>query len=234
MRVAIVTPYHDESDDILTRCHLSVQNQTYTDIFHLFVSDGNPSSYVKNLAGIGNIDLYTSHGDAGATPRCIGAVSAFSTGFDAVAFLDADNTYVNTHVEKMVSTMRCGRYDVVAATRNICDVDGNILYVDRIESDGDNFCDTNCLFIGKSTLHLLTYWVTDPAYQLWSDRAFWAAIKQTNLSVGFCLVPTVNYNSRWAWHYQQAGKIPPPDSVWMSIDPTGKLIHSHHCNTHEE
>jgi Glycosyl transferase family 2 len=230
MKIAVITPYHSESDEILNRCYQSVKNQTAIGICHYFVADGSPSSFVNDLKDVQHMVLNKSHSDAGATPRCIGSISAFSSGFDAVSFLDADNTYESTHIQKMMDTMTNNNADVVTATRNICDQNGHVLYIDRIESTGVDFCDTNCMFIGKINLHILTYWVTSPAYRLWSDRLFWNAIKQSNPRISHNLSPTVNYYSKWAWHYQYALKPPPANSVWIAEDTDGNLIHDLHIN----
>jgi hypothetical protein len=154
----------------------------------------------------------------------------FSRGFDAVAFLDADNTYQPDHLSTMASVMVRSGTGVVSATRNICTTSGENLYVDTIESTGTDFCDTNCMFLGRSALHLLTYWITEPAARLWSDRRFWSAIISSNISRAHCPHPTVNYHSRWAWHYQQAGRTPPGDSVWINVDGKGNLIHQYHIS----
>jgi glycosyltransferase involved in cell wall biosynthesis len=228
MKVAVVTPYYTESDSILDRCCESVNRQTYQ-CQHILVADGKPKSNIRST--VEHIVLPTSHNDAGATPRAIGAISAFSRGYDAVAFLDADNTYQSTHIEIMVGLMLTAHADVISATRNICDMDGKLLYIDTIESTGKDFCDTNCLFLGKRVINLLSYWITDKERRLWSDRQFWSAITQSEYQKQHSSTPTVNYYSKWAWHYQHAGKIPPADSVWISVSDTGSLIHTTHINS---
>lgn len=232
MRVAVVTPYYLEDIDTLARCYMSVHGQSYSDCMHVFVADGHTNPSVANLKGVEQLSLPMSHRDAGATPRAIGAISAFSRGYDAVAFLDADNTYQPDHIRSMVQTMTGNGLDVVTATRNICTKSGEFMYVDTIESTGEDFCDTNCLFIGRRCLNVLTYWVTEPEHRLWSDRQFWSAIRQSGFSHRQHTIPTVNYHSRWAWHYQHAGRTPPDDSVWIDRDDDGNLIHTVHGQSH--
>lgn len=225
--MAVVTPYHLEDSSVIKRCWASVVSQSVQADAHIWVADGHPSAQVSNLANSEHIVLPVSHADAGATPRAIGAMSAFSRGYDAVAFLDVDNTYEPDHLAQMLDLMANSSPHVVTATRNICTLEGQKLFVDRQESTGNDFCDTNCLFIGRSCLNLLTYWITSPAARLWSDRHFWSAIKQSGAKTSHCSIPTVNYYSRWAWHYQHAGLEPPDDTVWIHND-NGMLVHTKH------
>ena len=229
MKVAVITPYYAEDTAALTRCHMSVKMQTYQNCVHIMVADGDPHPMVAKWKDIEHITLSQCHYDAGATPRAIAAMSAFSRGFDAVAFLDADNTYTVDHLKTMVDLI--GNNDVVTATRNICTVAGDLLYVDTIESNGEQFCDTNCMFFTKDLLHLLPSWITAPENRLWSDRYFWAAVIQNNFRRVHSSTPTVNYHSRWAWHYQHAGKTPPEGSVWIATASDGTLIHQQHQHT---
>lgn len=226
MKIAVITPYYQETADILKRCYASVRAQTYRNFVHMMIADGEPHPMVRTLHDVEHMVLPRCHDDAGATPRALAAISAFSLGFDAVAFLDADNTYLDNHLEIMASA--AGTKDVVTATRNICTSSGRFLYVDDFESDGIVFCDTNCLFIKKSVLHLLTNWITAPEHRLWSDRQFWASLVNPAISRLHINTPTVNYHSRWAWHYQHAGLVPPPDSVWIDKTVDGRLIQTKH------
>ena len=225
-KVAVVTPYYKEGIDILNRCHTSVLTQTHDDITHFMVADGDPHPAIKHWTSAEHIILPKAHDDAGATPRVLGAISAFSQGYDAVAFLDADNTFETNHIETMLSLIQ--DRELVTATRNICRLNGEILYVDTVESDGDTFCDTNCLFLSRNCLYMLPWWIVPSEYRLWSDRNFWGAIKHANLKKIHSGIPTVNYYSHWAWHYQHAGVEPPADSVWIDKNSAGELIHTRH------
>lgn len=218
MRVAVVTPYHNESTDILRRCHNSVINQSYRDVTHIMVADGDPHPWCSKQP-LEHMVLPCNHSDAGATPRAIGALSAFGRGYDAVAFLDADNWYEPTHIETMVRIMGSSNVDAVIATRRIYSMDGSMLYVDDIESHPNNdFIDTNCWFLSKRTSRMMGFWVTDPSDRLVSDKVFYQACKANGLSMAHSTAPTVAYVTRWAWHYQQAGVDIPGDAVWMMMD----------------
>lgn len=227
MKVTVVTPYHREPDALLERCIQSVKGQSYQHITHLLVADGHPKA-IPIDSNIQHITLPSEHADAGATPRSIGAISAFSQGADAVAFLDADNTIQPWHVSMMCKQMQLSQAKVVSATRNICTLDGDVMYVDDIESTGDEFCDTNCMFIGRECLNLLSFWITEPAMRLWSDRIFWASILRSQLKRAHCAIPSVNYHTKWAWHYQHAGLEPPVDGVWIDFNADGSLKQTKH------
>jgi glycosyltransferase involved in cell wall biosynthesis len=229
MKVAMITPYHKETTDQLRKCHNSVLAQTYP-VTHIMVADGNPHPWCAKQK-LEHMVLPESHGDAGATPRAMAAISAFSRGYDAIGFIDADNWIDADHVEQMVASVSASKTNLVVATRRIHGSDGKELYVDTWESNGEDFTDTNCLFLTKSTLHLMTGWITEPGQRLWSDRAFWNVILQSNLSKVTCSKPTVAYVTKWAAHYVNAGVEPSPDSVWIQKDAEGNLTHVKHKDT---
>lgn len=231
MKIAVVTPYYQEPVFTIHRCYKSINSSAHS-VTHILVSDGyHVHEEISTWPQTQHITLSVNHADAGATPRAIAAISAFAQGFDAVAFLDADNFYELDHLDTMATVQQQQQVDIVAATRNICSNSGELLYVDRIESTGVDFCDTNCMFLTRSTLPHLHNWIVDPSIRLWSDRNFWQGVKNSNLKIGHSVRPTVNYCSRWAWHYQHAGIEPPADSVWIDQDATGALVHRHHNKT---
>jgi len=217
MKIAVVTPYFKESEDLIQRCFNSVKNQTYQNITHFFVSDGYPSRLLYANLNIEHIQLPKSHNDAGATPRALGALSAFSQGYDAVAFLDVDNWFMPNHIEKMVELMQSSKCDIVSATRKIYSRNNELLYVDK-ESNGLDFCDTNCMFLNRKIMQIIPFWITAPEYRMVSDRAFWHVCIENKISKIHCTEPTVCYSTKWAVHYQIAGVPIPDDSVWMTMD----------------
>lgn len=232
MKVAMITPYYNESAEILKRCHDSVINQTYRDITHIMIADSVPNEECKSWK-LEHMELPFRHNDAGATPRAIAAISAFARGYDAVGFIDADNWIEPNHVEHMITTLRVHNAVGVVATRTMYTTDCKEMYVDTIESNGENMVDTNCMFLTKIALHLMTYWVTEPKHRLVSDRAFWNAVQATKIPIARCTIPTVAYVTRWAWHYEYAGLVPPPDSVWLVSDAEGNVKHLKHSDKKE-
>src|SRR4051794_26673695 len=102
LKIAVVTPYYKESPAVLRQCHESVLRQSYA-CRHILVSDGYPAPYFDDAKDAIHIKLPQAHGDNGNTPRAMGGVLADRQGFDAVAYLDADNWYEPNHIESMVA-----------------------------------------------------------------------------------------------------------------------------------
>jgi len=229
MRVAIVTPYHTEDAAILRRCHDSVIAQTYSNVRHMMVSDGNPHPMVDKL-DVDHYKLPQAHADAGATPRALAALSAFSQGYDAVGFIDADCYLKPNHVELMVNILRESGADGVIATRVIHSQDDREMYVDRVESNGENMVDTNSWFLTKKALSAMTSWIVEPGQRLWSDRYFAKAVIDSGLGIVRSDEPTVVYVTRWAWHYEYAGWPVPDGAVWIHNNTDGSLSHVTHTN----
>lgn len=226
MKVAVITPYYTENTDILRRCHESVLNQTYSDVTHIMIADGHPHPWCHSQK-LDHFVLPTSHNDAGATPRALGAISAFSRGYNAVAFLDADNWFEPSHIQCMVETMQTTNADVVSATRIIV-LENGYRYIDGFESIGKEFTDTNCMFLSRKCLHHMTRWVADPGKTLWSDRSFWDSLVSSGYTIARCSQPTVAYVTKWATHYLSVNLEPPPESVWIDYDEQGNLRHKKH------
>ena len=98
MKPAVNTPYHQESLEILKRCHRSVRAQT-TEATHFLVADGN-SRAVSSTNGMANIWCCRErHNNCGNTPRALGALMAASQGYEPIFFLDADNWFKPNHVK---------------------------------------------------------------------------------------------------------------------------------------
>jgi len=85
VKIAVVTPYYKENDDVLRQCHLSVVRQSYP-CTHILVADGHPKSQFDNEPRTMHITLPQANGDVGNTARAIGGILADAYGFDAVAY----------------------------------------------------------------------------------------------------------------------------------------------------
>ncbi len=222
MRVAIITPYYREPLEVLRQCHESVLRQTYP-CTHFMVADGCPNLEVSQWS-IEHIVLSKPHGDVGDTPRGIGSLSAASQGYDAVAYLDADNWYYPDHVECMVALHRQSGAAVCTASRSIHRLDGSLMYADRHECDGRTHVDTNCYFITRAAFGVLPVWVLMPK-QLAAvgDRVFWHSVLSRGLTCSHHFRPTVAYRTQWQVHYH-AVREPAPPGTKTNDENTGAAI----------
>jgi hypothetical protein len=210
MKIAVVTPYYKETTDKLARCVSSVENQTHP-CTHIMVADGHPNAYFDQ-ANVQHIVLPQAHGDFGDTPRCIGTMAAYSQGFDAVCWLDADNWFEPNHIATMVELMIEHGVSVVTASRNLYSPTGAFIGL-CTESDGINFNDTNCYFLSRKAMPLAAQWVfKDKAASVVGDRVIFSSICKSFPARFHCRTPTVNYETYVAGHYLERGMTPHPEA----------------------
>ncbi len=218
MKVAVITPYHGERIGTLKRCIGSVANQSHK-VTHILVSDGAPIDLCRQVEQVlidagspsQHISLPIAHRDYGDTPRLIGTTSAYSQGFDAVCWLDADCWFEPQHIAMLLDLAKRGVASVVTATRTLWRPDGSRMGV-CVESDGANFCDTNCFLVMRDALPAVApAWGFKPQTQaVVGDRRVWEVAKR--LRRAHLGMPTVNYETRIAVHYLQRDEMPPPDA----------------------
>lgn len=135
----------------------SVKNQTYDNIQHLVVVDGQPKGRViaKEYPHIDIIDLpYPTGTDRFNGHRIYGASVYLAKG-DLVCFLDEDNYYDPNHIESLVEVLQKPN-DWAFSLRKIVDKDNNYICNDDCESlgkwescIGDFFVDVGCFFLPK-------------------------------------------------------------------------------------
>src|SRR5262245_48591144 len=156
MRVAVVTAYYQEPLGILQRCVDSVRAQGHP-CTHILVADGHARPELDEWP-VQHVKLPVSHRDIGDTPRLIGCVSAYSQGFDALCWLDADNWLEPAHVALCVALAQEQGVSVVTSARMLRRPDGSALGV-CTESDGETFNDTNCYFLTREAMGSSVVWV---------------------------------------------------------------------------
>jgi predicted O-linked N-acetylglucosamine transferase (SPINDLY family) len=206
-RVAVVTPYFQVPEDKLKRCCASVASQSFT-CDHILVADGEPQMLLSEMQVI-HMVLPANVGNSGATPRGLGAQYAFSQGYDAVAFLDADNWYEPDHIETAVKVLEDQHLDVVYTRRNIVFEDGDILQVDDPQDVGGVHVDTNCYIFSKRAAFLMGFWALYPKeFGAGEDRYMKKIIDALGLSSKLIENKSVWYESHWAHHYRLANKAP--------------------------
>ena len=210
MKVAVITPYYKEEFKTLWRCYRSVLKQNYPHCRHFLVSDGLPLFYIDNW-DVEHLKL-SNCGDYGDTPRAVASAVAAAQGYSAVAFLDADCWWEPDHLKRAVRTLEETQAAVVTMPRKLYKPDGTFLQTDR-ESVGEGFNDTNCFLVAKQAFPFISAWIWKPKHlSKIGDRVFWQALKQHGVKIARQPVPTVNYTTNIAFHYQQAGLTPPPDA----------------------
>jgi len=219
MKIAVVTPYFKESNALLERCLGSVRRQDYP-VTHILVADGHPSDLVQS-SDVRHLRLDRSHADAGNTARGLGAVLAAAEGFEAIAFLDADNWFDDQHVSTCLQTARSTQElpDFVVARRRLCRPDGSVLPPESENEPGDHV-DTNCFFLLRSSFHVVGRWALVPrALAAVGDRVFLRMLIAENLRANRCTSTTVNYSCTYRSPYLALGEEPPP-SAKPDPDPT--------------
>jgi FkbM family methyltransferase len=208
MRVAVVTPYYKETHEVLGTCIASVAAQSFRERRHILIADGHPNSLVASK-DVSHIVLPTSHADNGNLARCVGAMAAVAEGFDAVAFLDADNWFRPDHLARMVDQHRRTGASVCTSGRTIHRLDGSLIGVDQ-HSDGEKFVDTSCLCIFRPAFDLLPLWGLMPhEFGPVCDRVMWQAIIARGICRSHSTEPTVAFRTQYALHYRNLGEVPP-------------------------
>ncbi|MBI2383982.1 MAG: glycosyltransferase [Gammaproteobacteria bacterium] len=210
MRVAVVTPFHRTRPDWLAQCHASVRRQTHA-CTHILVSDGSGEPPLAEFSGQ-LVLLGRNHADFGDTPRAVGSMSAIGQGFDAIAYLDADNWYRPEHVATLVALHRSSGAAVCSSARTLHALDGRLL--GRCpETDGARFVDTNCLFLTRAAFPAASAWVLmPPEYHVVDDRWVWAWIRRQGWTTAHTGQPTAAYRTGWPHHYRLFSQ-PVPDGA---------------------
>lgn len=204
LSVAVITPYLGEAAAIVRQAHDSVLSQTYP-CRHVMVADGPARAEFQGWDAM-HLGLSRAHRDVGSTPRFIGAAHAVFHGFDAVAFLDADNWYREDHIERMVALHEQTGASFLTSGRWLCSLDGEVMAQCPI-TDPDRFVDTNCMAYTRAAFPLLTYWTCMPDYAHdIGDRA----VLQHHIAAGVHRAhspePTVYYRCGKPGAYQMLGR----------------------------
>ena len=153
LRALVITPTTGapELEDAIK----SVSTQTYTDVDHLVVCDGEkfkePTDYIVNKVceGSGAQVCYLPYntGSNGFYGHRIMAAFSHLVNHDVVLFLDQDNWFEPTHVETLVSEIKLFNLDWAYSLRKIYDKDKTYI------------CDDNCESLGRWPV-----WVNDDAF----------------------------------------------------------------------
>jgi glycosyltransferase involved in cell wall biosynthesis len=210
LKIAVVTPYYKERDNILVQCHESVAQQSYP-CTHILVADGHPKPMFNEQPKILHVTLPQANEDTGNTPRAIGGILADAYGFDAVAYLDADNWFDRTHIEGLVAVHEANnQISLVTCKRRFYDLEGQELFISDADEDANVHVDTSCWIVFRPAFSLLRGWLMPKVLGPIGDRIF----LQKAVHERFWRVATdkrtVAFRTRYAVHYQAAG-LPAPE-----------------------
>lgn len=201
-RIAVITPYYREPEEVLRQCHDSVRKQEVdAEIVHIMVADGlmNP---VVNTWGVEHICLPRAHQNNGNTPRAMGALLAEAAGSDFIAFLDADNWYHPHHLSTLLTLHDATKAEVCCAWRTFHRPDGSLLPITEAGEDQMHHVDTSCYLLAKSAFPVNLVWSQMPNdVAPICDRIFLQAIAHRKLSVAFSQQRTVAFRTTYDAHY---------------------------------
>jgi hypothetical protein len=222
LAVAVVTPYCREDLATLRRCHESVLAQTYP-CRHVMVADGHPRPEIDGWDVL-HVRLERAHADYGDTPRASGGERALAAGCDAIAYLDADNSYRTHHVESLVHRRQATGAPVVFTGRTVHFPDGRMLPgVDP--EDGRTHIDTNCLFLAGDALAMAAAWRAYPRpLAVIGDRLLVRMLQARGFAFACTGALTVRYTAHYA-HLYQALKLPVPADARPALDLTPAADH---------
>ncbi|MFN9547747.1 MAG: glycosyltransferase family 2 protein [Cyanobacteriota bacterium] len=204
IKIAVVTPYFNESLSVLSDCHLSVASQTHS-CLHVIVADGKPLSVIDDW-NVHHIRLPHCHNDVGSTPRLIGAYHAIGLGYDAIAFLDADNWFASDHISQVVNIIKTENPDFISTNRFLCRPDKTIMCSCPF-TNPKIFIDTSCMIFMRNSFPLLANWVLMPQYgHPISDRIMLYHIRQARLHHVHLEQKTVFYRCQKEGIYHHLGE----------------------------
>jgi glycosyltransferase involved in cell wall biosynthesis len=204
MKIAVITPYYKESTEVLRKCHESVISQSLA-CLHVMVADGFPNAEIDNWA-VDHIILPHAHNDIGSTPRLIGCYHAIGLGYDAVAFLDADNWYRDDHIESLIELHKSTNAKFISSSRTLCRLDGSIMGICN-QTDTEKFIDSNCMMFVRGSFDLLANWVLMPDYaHLIGDRVMLYKVKESGIKRAHSNSPTVFYRCSKEGIYKAFGE----------------------------
>jgi hypothetical protein len=169
------------------------------------VADGRPNPDVNGWA-VEHIVLPRSHKDYGNTPRSLGSISALNLGYDAVAFLDADNWFAPDHVESLVAACRNTGAPVSISERVIVVGSGQELPEDLTEGSAAAHIDTSTLLVTAGAAFLLPVWaMMDRSLTVVGDRVFAGVMQIKRVPIARTGRRTLFYHSDWASDYEALG-----------------------------
>lgn len=199
----IITP--TTGSPFLNRAIESVVTQSYVDVLHLIIVDGE-----QNLADaekiieqfdspkVKQMVIPYNTGKGGMNGHRIYAAIPYLVNSEFIFLLDEDNWFEPNHVSSMIRLMESENLDWTFAMRKVYKENGEFITNDNCESLGDyqcysrlpNLVDTNCYGFKRSTLvKSAHYWY----HPLRADRYFFHHLKEASPKYKSTGLYSVNY-----------------------------------------
>lgn len=205
--VTVITP--TTGAPYLRQAIESVKNQTYDNIQHLVVVDGDHPRATPILQEYPHVDLiklpYSTGKDRFNGHRIYGASIYLARG-EYVCFLDEDNWFDPEHIETLMKVIN-NKFAWAYSLRKIVDSNGDYVCNDDCESlgkwpsvmnDQDFFVDVGCFFLPRSiALQTSPIWyrkAREPGVPE-VDRYLTAVLRQNNLTHQTNGLYTLNYRA---------------------------------------
>jgi hypothetical protein len=206
LRIAVLTPYFQESVDVLARCH---RRSTADHLLRTHTGRRRFPRTELDSWPVRHIRLPSSGQDFGDTPRRIAGEAAIAAGFDAVVNLDADNWFRPRHVESLLACHLARGVPICHSARTLHRIDGTLMpLIER--SDNSVHVDTNCYLVTSGAFDLLPLWGTWPReLSRIGDRMFFHAMLARGYSHSFTGAMTMCYEATHLAFYQAVAEAPP-------------------------
>jgi glycosyltransferase involved in cell wall biosynthesis len=211
MKIAVVTPYCRERPEYLRRCIDMVKAQSVP-CDHIMVADGNPHPAIRRNERLRHLVLPLAHGDNGNVARTMGGLAAATWGYDAVAWLDADNGFLPDHLESLLALQRETGLPLVASWRSFHRLDGSLLRVLSEEEERLDIVDTSCWLVTRPAFDLLDAWLMPLPLGPICDRVFFQTVKFRRYEFASTRRRSVCFTTTYRYHYELAKEPPPPDA----------------------
>lgn len=211
LRVAVVTPFFRESAQVLARCHASVRAQSYP-CTHLMVGDGVDLPPAFDGTQVESLRTAQPCADFGDTPRALGGERAAALGFDAIAWLDADNTLRPHHVASLVARQQATGVQVAFSGRTLHLPDGRL--VPTLDpADSRAHVDTSCMLFAGDVAAMAGVWSLYPrALSLIDDRLVGRILHARGMRFACTGALTTRYTVHYAYVYAAMGLAVPADA----------------------
>lgn len=225
LRIAVITPYHGEPEAMLRQGHESVLAQTCP-ATHILVSDGPGAAFVKRWQAQA-MELPVAARDNGHTPRAIGALAAIRQGFDAIAYLDADNWLHPRHLEHLVRChLRTGAPVAVSRRTYRRWEDGSPMPFDVDPSLESATVDTGCYLFTRPAFRFQPLWSLMPKpFTPVGSRVFYNALRESGIPLAFDGAATLNFRSQYLQTYTALGEPPPDIAKTGAWDEAANALH---------